>query len=215
MSTKRVRRESERERERERKTGKPVKTRAKSKGALNIGRRVKAHRKRAELSLDQLAGLSGVSKAMLSQVEQNKANPTVAVVHRIAEALNTGITDLVGNGPPKRRFQIIRRDDARYLFTSNERCVVRTLSPLALEKDIEFYQIDLQPAGSLDSESHFHNTEEFLTVAKGRVTLKSALQCETLSVGDSAHYSADVNHSISNAGRATARVFLVVKYRSE
>jgi len=183
--------------------------------SFNIGQQVKKHRKRAGLSLDQLARLSGVSKAMLSQVEQNKANPTVAVIHKVAEAMNVSISDLVETAGPKRRFQAIRRDDERYLFERSDRCVVRTLSPLSLEKDIEFYRVDLQPAGALDSESHFHNTEELLTVAKGRIRLQSAGQEVTLSPGDSIHYSADVNHSICNIGKGEATVFLVVKYRAE
>jgi quercetin dioxygenase-like cupin family protein len=152
---------------------------------------------------------------MLSQVEQNKANPTVAVIHKVAEAMNVSISDLVETAGPKRRFQAIRRDDERYLFERSDRCVVRTLSPLSLEKDIEFYRVDLQPAGALDSESHFHNTEELLTVAKGRIRLQSAGQEVTLSLGDSIHYSADVNHSICNIGKGEATVFLVVKYRAE
>lgn len=186
-----------------------------SRSALNIGSRVRKHRKRAGLSLDQLARVSSVSKAMLSQIEQNKANPTVAVISKIARALNVAISELVETASPKRHFQTIRRDDERYLFVSNKRCEVRTLSPLSLEKDIEFYQIDLHPGGSLDSESHFQNTEEFLTVAKGRIRVTSAVQQVVLRVGDSMHYSADVNHSISNVGKSPARVFLVVKYRSE
>ncbi len=184
-------------------------------GSPNVGERVKKIRKRAELSLDQLARLSGVSAAMLSQVEQNKANPTVAVICKIAHALNVSITDLVETADAKVRFQVIRADDERYIFTSSERCVVRTLSPLTLEKDIEFYQVDLKPGGSLDSESHFHNTEEILTVAKGKVSVKSSEQHVVLQKGDSVHYSADVNHSITNTGRGPAVVFLVVKYRNE
>jgi len=183
--------------------------------ALNIGERARKHRKRAGLSLDQLARLSGVSAAMLSQIEQDKVNPTVAVVWKIARALNVNISDLVEAAEYKHRFQVIRGDEKRYLFISNDRCVVRTLSPLSLEKDIEFYQIDLQPGGSLDSESHFQNTEEILTVARGRIVVRSADQQVLLRTGDSVHYSADVNHSITHAGRGPAKVFLVVKYRSD
>jgi len=182
---------------------------------LNIGQRVRRHRKRASLSLDQLAHLSRVSAAMLSQIEQDKANPTIAVILKIARALNVAISDLVETGVPRYHFRVIRRDDERYLFTAGDECSVRTLSPLSLEKDIEFYQIDLRPAGALDSESHFHNTEEILTVAKGRIAVRSADHQVTLQTGDSVHYSADVNHSIANVGRGSAKVFLVVKYRSE
>lgn len=181
----------------------------------DIGQRVRKHRKRADLSLDQLARLSGVSAAMLSQTEQNKANPTIAVIWKIARALNVGISDLVDTAGAGHNFQVIRREDERYLFRGSDACSVRTLSPLSLEKDIEFYQVDLQPGGSLDSESHFHGTEEMLTVAKGKIALSSAEHEVTLQGGDSVYYSADVNHAITNVGRSPAQVFLVVKYRNE
>jgi len=183
--------------------------------APNIGNKLKKHRKRAGLSLDQLASLSSVSKAMLSQIEQNKANPTVAIIWKVAQALNLSISDLVESAAQKLRFQVIRKEDERYIFTSNERCTIRTLSPLSLEKDIEFYQIDFKPGGTLESEPHFQNTEEILTVSKGRIKVQSADHSVTLAAGDSVYYSADVNHSIINLTNNSAIAYLVVKYRTE
>jgi len=186
----------------------------KSHTRIDIGTRMRQLRRKANLSLQQLARLSGVSKAMLSQIEQNKTNPTVAVVLKIARALRVELSELVQAGP-RRRFNVIRSEDEKYLFSSDEKCTVRTLSPLSLEKDIEFYRIDLQPKASLSSEPHFHDTEEFLTVAKGRVRLQSAESEVVLRAGDSVHYSADVNHSITNISRRSSTVYLVVKYRNE
>jgi len=182
---------------------------------LNIGLRVRDRRKRAGLSLDSLARASGVSKAMLSQVEQNKANPTVVVMYKIAQGLGIELGELMGLDRPRRRFEVIRADDSNQLFVANEQVTLRTLSPLSMEKDVEFYEVHLGSGGRLESPPHFQNTEEYLTVAQGRVVLASADEEVTLRKGDSAHYSADVQHSIVNPGRGDARVFLVVKYRAE
>jgi len=181
---------------------------------LEIGQRVRKCRKQATLSLDQLARLSGVSKAMLSQIEQNKTNPTIAVIWKIAKALNVGIAELVEINTPRVQMQVIRREDARYLFIDNAQCSIRTLSPLSLEKDIEFYEIDLKPGGSLESEPHFQNTIEILTVSRGKVDVRSGDQTIVLHTGDSAYYSADVAHAIVNDTRSPAHAYLVVKYRS-
>ncbi len=180
----------------------------------NIGQRVRKVRKQATLSLDQLARISGVSKAMLSQIEQNKTNPTIAVMWKIAKALNVSISDLVEVSDVQTRFQIIRREDERYIFISNNQCTIRTLSPLSLEKDIEFYEIDLKPGGSLESEPHFQNTIEILTVARGKLEVRSGDQTIVLHAGDSAYYSADIAHAIVNDARSPAHAYLVVKYRS-
>lgn len=182
--------------------------------SLNIGQKVRKYRKAATLSLDQLARLSGVSKAMLSQVEQDKTNPTIAVIWKIAKALNVSIADLVDTVDPRLRFQIIRREDERYIFINSPQCTIRTLSPLSLEKDIEFYQIDLHPGGRLESEPHFQNTVEILTVAKGKLHVRSADQDVTLHPGDSVYYCADVPHVLTNPATVPARAYMVVKYRA-
>jgi transcriptional regulator with XRE-family HTH domain len=180
---------------------------------LDLGQRVRKYRKQATLSLDQLARLSGVSKAMLSQIEQNKTNPTVAVIWKIAKALNVSVADLIEISGGRSRFQVIRSEDERYIFVNNSQCCIRTLSPLSLEKDVEFYQLDLQPGGSLESEPHFQNTIELLAVAKGKLEVRSAEQTAVLHTGDSMYYGADVPHVITNSCKVPARAYLVVKYR--
>jgi len=182
---------------------------------LNIGGRLRVARKKAGLTLDMLAKTSGVSKAMLSQIEQNKANPTVVVLYNVATALNMDMGDLLGETGPKARFHVIRSDDERYHFVSNEECTVRTLSPLRMEKDIEFYEIVLHGHGTLASEPHFQDTEEFITIAKGRVKVSSGNREATLKKGDSIHCSADVPHSLTNMNKTDAVVYMVVKYRCE
>jgi DNA-binding XRE family transcriptional regulator len=51
-------------------------------------------RKRAALTLDQLAEKSGVSRRMLIEIEQGRVNPTVFKVHAIMHATNTKIGDI-------------------------------------------------------------------------------------------------------------------------
>jgi len=182
---------------------------------LEIGGRVRRHRKAAGLSLEALARLSGVSKAMLSQIEQDKANPTVAVMHKIASAMNLQLVELVEAGAPRLNLEVVRAEDERYLFLSNDRCTVRTLSPLSLEKDIEFYEVRLAGHGELSSEAHFNSTQELVTVARGKVELRSGQKTVVLRKGDSAWYSADVPHALINPGASRAQVYLVVKYRSQ
>jgi transcriptional regulator with XRE-family HTH domain len=63
-----------------------------------LGRRVREARIKAGLSIAQLAGLAGLTKAYLVRLENQSANPSMDVVSRIAEALDLTIADLVG-GP--------------------------------------------------------------------------------------------------------------------
>jgi transcriptional regulator with XRE-family HTH domain len=178
-----------------------------------VGRRVKKLRQERGWSLEALAGASGVSRSMLSEIEREKANPTLSVTFRIARAFGLGLQDLIEGAEDQRtRIQVIRANDRAQVFRSDKQCEVRTLSPLNLEKDVEFYQLTLPPGGALRSQPHFEGTREFLVVEEGSVTIESDRARENLSKGDSGSYRADVPHAIVNAGEGRALVFLVVIY---
>ena len=179
----------------------------------HLCRRVKELRSERGWSLDALSSASGVSRSMLSQIERQQANPTLAVAYRIAQAFGLTLGELV---EPKSgaRIEVIRADDRAFLYKNDKNGRIRTLSPLHLEKDVEFYELLLHPEGVLSSAPHFEGTREFLTIQKGRVRVTSAEESTELARGDSANYRADVPHAIENIGRGEALMFLVVIYRS-
>jgi transcriptional regulator with XRE-family HTH domain len=179
-----------------------------------IGRRVKERRESSGLSLDHLSRLSGVSKAMLSQVERARANPTVVVLLKIAAGLGCSVDELLGPGGGTTPIEVIRAGDDRSVYRQSKECTIRTLSPLGAEKNLEFYEVILAGNSVLRSQPHFRRTEEYITVAGGKVRVVSAGNSVLLKKGDSAHYRADVPHAIENMTRATARLFLVVKYET-
>jgi len=179
----------------------------------HLGSRVKNLRTARGWSLEALASASGVSRSMLSQIEREQANPTLAVTLRIAQAFGMTLGDLLEMPSATSSVTIIRAEDHAYHYRSDKNCRIRTLSPLNLEKDVEFYEVQLQPGGALRSAPHFEGTREFLTVQKGQVRVESAEDSETLAPGDSANYRADVPHAIINAGKTEAVIFLVDIYR--
>lgn len=179
----------------------------------HLGGRVKQLRTAKGWSLDALAGASGVSRSMLSQIEREQANPTLAVTMRIAQAFGMALGELLEMPNAASSVSVIRGDDRAYHYRSDKFCRLRTLSPLNLEKDVEFYEVQLQPGGALRSAPHFEGTREFLTVQKGQVRLESGADAEELVAGDSASYRADVPHAIINTGRTEALLFLVDIYR--
>lgn len=178
-----------------------------------LGGRVKHLRTARGWSLEALANASGVSRSMLSQIEREQANPTLAVTFRIARAFGMTLGDLVESPGATTSINVIRAHDRAHIYRSDQDCQIRTLSPLNLEKDVEFYEVQLQAGGALRSAAHFEGTREFLTVQKGRVRVESAGDSEVLERGDSVSYRADVPHAIVNIGRSEALVFLVDIYR--
>jgi transcriptional regulator with XRE-family HTH domain len=176
-------------------------------------RRLKELRAERGWSLDALSKACGVSRSMLSQIERNQANPTLVVMFRIAQAFGMSLGQFVEAPGAMSAVDVIRAGDRAYHYRSDKDCQLRTLSPLHLEKDVEFYELTLRSGGALRSSPHFEGTREFLTVQKGGVRVESAGDAVNLEPGDSASYRADVPHAIVNIGRSAAVVFLVVIYR--
>lgn len=179
----------------------------------HLGSRVKQLRAGRGWSLEELARASGVSRSMLSQIEREQANPTLAVTLRIARAFGMELGELLPMSSASSKVTIIRASDRAYHYRSDKDCRIRTLSPLNLEKDVEFYEVQLQPGGALRSSPHFEGTREFLTVQRGRLRVESGGDAEELKPGDSASYRADVPHALVNVGKGEAVVFLVDIYR--
>lgn len=169
-------------------------------------------RKKKRWTLEEMAAASGVSRSMLSDIERGRANPTLVVAHRIALAFGMSLGDLIEMPAVARRIDVIRADDRTYHFRTDRRCRMRTLSPLALQKDVEFYEIVLGPGGAIRRAPHFHGTRELLTVQQGTIRLQAAEEAADLKAGDSVHYPGDVEHSIENVGQEDAVLYQVVTY---
>ena len=178
-----------------------------------IGKNMKRLRKEAALTLDVLAERSGVSKAMLSQIEAEKVNPTVATVWKIAQGLGVEINELLaGSKEPVRKFHLTREDNITVLDTDEEGLHIKVLTPMQMVEDLEMYLLTFRPGGALRSASHFPQTEEFLTVIRGRIRVRAGDRDAELHEGDFIRYQCDVEHDIENVADGESLVHMVVRF---
>ncbi len=77
------------------------------KKAPKVGKNLKHERMQKNMSLDMLSQSSGVSKAMLSQIETNKVNPTLVTLWKISQALSVDIGQIIGVSTFKPDFFIL------------------------------------------------------------------------------------------------------------
>lgn len=177
--------------------------------------RVRELRRKRGWTLEELSAACGVSRSMLSEIERERANPTLVVAYRIAEAFGLTLGELVDPPTARQRIEVIRAQDPRFHYRSDADCRVRTLSPLHLEKSVEFYEVVLRVGGALRSLPHFAGTRELVTVQRGALRLTSDSAEAELSAGDSASYPADVPHTLENHGDEETVVYLVVTYPND
>jgi transcriptional regulator with XRE-family HTH domain len=166
------------------------------------------------LTLEDLSRIAGVSKSMLSQIEREKANPTIAITWRLANALGVQIGELLSS--EVRPVDLIRVVDAHEIPTlpgSHAGYSLRILGPMDLAGKYEWYELTLQAGGELASQAHDPGTTEHLTVVTGTVELEVGAEKRKIKHGATARYPADQNHAIRNAGKTEAKALLVVVHR--
>jgi len=177
-----------------------------------VGETLAALRQTRALSLDELSRQAGVSKSMLSQIERNQANPTVAVVWRLANALGVPLAELLGGAdkPAAPAIATVAAHATPSLHTPDGLCELRILGPIELAGQFEWYELTVQPGGALESEAHEPGSREHLSVLGGTLEVRSAEAITRLKAGDTARYAVDQSHSIRNPGRSVAQALLVV-----
>jgi len=167
---------------------------------VQVAERLRRLRAAANLSLQDLAGRSGVSRAMLSQIETLKANPTIAMVWKIAHGLGVPFAELLGTGsaPPVR---LARAADARYLFSANRRFRSRPLLANVPGHRVELYDLRLEPGAVEEADPHPPGSFEQLIVTTGRLRLDFGGETYDLGPGDALLFPADRPHRYETLGR--------------
>lgn len=179
-----------------------------------VGKNIQRLRKEKGLSMDALAERSQVSKAMLSQIEKDKVNPTVGLLYRIAEGLNLQLQDLLAMDRPKVHFEVKEKESSPVILSDDAKCEIQILSPPNMIESVELYILHLQPGGKLESLPHFAHTEEITTCLEGAVEVLAGEEKQMLKPYVSVHYSADVPHTIRNGStKKRAVAYLAVRYQ--
>ena len=176
-----------------------------------VGAALAALRGQRSLSLDEVSRQAGVSKSMLSQIERGQANPTVAVVWRLATAFGVPLGELLGDDKPAQPLLATVPAHATPLLASPDgKCELRILGPIDLAGRFEWYHLSVQAGGTLDSRAHEPGSREHLTVHGGTLEVHAGTEHARLRAGETARYAVDVPHRIHNPGKTAAQALLVV-----
>ncbi len=167
-----------------------------------VAERLRRLRRAAGLSLEELAVRAGVSRAMLSQIETLKTNPTIAVLWKVARGLGVSFSDLLGSeqGPPAVRLD--REKDARYLYSADRRFRSRPLLGNVPGHRVELYELRLEAGAVEDADPHPAGSFEQVIVKTGRLRLGLGGESHELGPGDAVLFPADRPHRYEAVGRA-------------
>ncbi|ANW22916.1 XRE family transcriptional regulator [Vibrio coralliilyticus] len=157
-----------------------------SKFKSEIALHLKNERKRKQLSLDAAAKLTGVSKAMLGQIEREESSPTIATLWKIASGLGTSFSAFFANEP--------NLQSPERVFPDDPRMKVKTLFPFQDDTGIEVFEISLSEHHQQMSTPHSVGVIEHVHVISGEVRVYFNQEWHWLDTGESVRFYSDQPH---------------------
>ncbi|WP_309082277.1 XRE family transcriptional regulator [Zhihengliuella sp.] len=177
--------------------------------AALIAQRVRGLRASRAWTLDDLAARSGVSRRTLVMIEQGQANPSIAVLSSIADALGVAFVSLVELGA-REQVQVVRAGEGARLWEGNDGGSARLAG--SLPGTTELWEFRMSPGEEYLGSPHPGGTKELVHVSSGELTLNVVDRTLVLGPGDAATHPADVPHGYRNEGSGPVVFSNLVQY---
>lgn len=179
---------------------------------MEFGEAVRQRRAGMGLSLGDLADRTGVSRAMLSEIETGKKNPTLRVACAISLGLECQISDLLDVAPDV-RFEKLDADRRKVLVDPASGVERHLLSPPMVQHGIQVLLFVFPPGSEVYWNSDGSGVIEHCTCVEGRIRIAVDQGDESVELGpyESANFPADADHRFTNPLADTvSRVFVVL-----
>jgi len=168
----------------------------------SLGAKLRDLRRSRGLTIKDVAGASELTESFISQVERDSANPSVASVFRIAEALGVQIGDLF-NSVGKPHGRVVRRSKQSRLSFPGSASTDALLSP-NLHGKLQVTWAEMSPGGSSGDEAYSHpGDEECIVVTKGTLEVWVGDERYVLKAGDAITFESRMAHKWRNVGRGS------------
>ncbi|WP_281633405.1 helix-turn-helix domain-containing protein [Flavobacterium luteolum] len=177
---------------------------------LEISKRIKQYRTEKGFTLQELADLSGVTKGMISQIENGRSIPSLTVLLSIVTALQINLSEFFKDISQEEELVIIKRKDAYDQFQKEgssgflyERFLTRTIKNSTV--DIVF--LTLEPNSYRDQVTT--DAYEYKYILSGEVDYLIANETYTLKEGDSLFFDGRLKHVPLNKSSKPCKMLIV------
>lgn len=166
-------------------------------------------RKKRGLSLDKVSELTGVSKAMLAQIENGKSNPTVTTLWKIANGLQVSFSGFLKEND-KPQIEKVNVNELNPVIDDDGNYFVYSIFPFHPEKKFEIYTVDLKPGFRHVAEKH--TGEEYVLIQRGRLTLDIQGEKFELDINETIKFTANTEHIYINSSDELVRFYTIIYY---
>lgn len=173
--------------------------------AGHLGNNIRQLREARGLTQAQIAKIAGVPRPTWANLESGAANPTLAVLIRVATALQVSLEELIS--PPRTSSKFYAA--ATLPTRQRGKVTVRRLLPEAIA-GLEIERMELPPGANMSGIPHTPGTREYLTCETGEIELSESGRVWKLGPGDVVVFRGDQSHGYRNSGARAAIAYSVI-----
>ena len=183
---------------------------------MKLGEKVRGLRQEQRLTLQALADITGLSKPLLSQIENDQVTPPIATLLKIAKGLKVGIHFFFEEAGDRQKFVLTRGEQS---IGSQRRpgkdavqggYMYRPLAPGMRQKKVEPFLVEFEQRAWDSSLFYSHEGVEFLYLLDGELEFHYAEEVMRLLPGDSIYYESSEPHGYVSVGEIRARAVAVL-----
>lgn len=178
---------------------------------FKIGLRIRQARRERELTLADIARRTGLSKGLLSKIENFRALPSLPVLAGIARSLNIGMENLVKNVgfetsapyqlvPARRRVPVKLEKSRGFKYAA---LMSRPLDNIGFES----FVLTLEPGAKRKPVST--DGDEFIFMLRGEIQFLIGKEKFLLSAGDAFYFDGRVPHVPLNLTKSSAELLVI------
>ena len=181
-----------------------------------LAQRIRSRRSALKLTLEQLADGAGLTKSVLSKVENFRVTPSLPTLAKIAEALGTTMSDLLEGLDEKPKMIVVRKSERLKVERDrpDSNIVYHSLAHTRPLKVMEPFLLEVPP-GTARRQRLAHEGEEFIMLLAGTIDYEYGDETFRLEAGDCIYEDGAVEHTLNNPGRTTASVLVVYANNSQ
>lgn len=184
---------------------------------LKIGEKVRLLRERKHLTVQDLAAKSGISKSVLTEIEEDEIVPPVASLLKLSRGLGVGMAHFFQEEGAGVKISVTRSTERakiksrpHHLHEGEINYIYESLETKKPEKNMEPLFVEFLSMETSDMVFTSHDGEEFVYVLEGRLEFRTNDRVEILSPGDTIYFESDVNHSFRGLEGKSAKAVVVV-----
>ena len=176
-----------------------------------VGLNIQRIRKGQKLSIDRAAELAGISKSMLGQIERGMVNPTISVLHKLAQGLHVPLEALIEYREEPGVVQYRGVDTVGQRLHGGK--VIRyQLVPYDTDSRAESCQMDIFISGAYEAPDQIPGSRVYLTILAGMAEVQVGEESFRMEGRDSIAFPGSLPRKYINKGNTTVRLVERILY---